>query len=79
MSRPLCLLVQVSPQERQGGARGRREKRVLVTKRLDESPEGKPLKFAVIDNPVWLKEDEWCVRSVVLSIQERTCVNLCRH
>lgn len=45
----------------QSGARGKREKRVLVTKRLDESPEGAPLKFAVIDNPVWLQDHEWCV------------------
>ncbi len=50
---------QVSPQERQG-ARGKREKRVLVTKKLDESSsEGPPLKFVVIDNPVWLQEHEW--------------------
>lgn len=34
---------------------------MLVTKRLDESPEGAPLKFAVIDNPVWLQDHEWCV------------------
>lgn len=56
-------MCQVSPQERQKetGGRGRREKRVLVTKKLDESPEGKPLKFAVIDNPVWLQEHEWWV------------------
>jgi hypothetical protein len=55
---------QVSPQEKQG-ARGKREKKVMVTKKLDESPEGTPLRFAVIDNPVWLQDHEWCVRACV--------------